>query len=117
MTSALRIGYKGRSRSRRRTVIVGTSATVTMIAWIKLGASARIDGLTTKESTKAVETGRSRIGIARCRSGFSSANLRTPRRIQKSAKAITRIRTAWNRNAEGTRLLNALDAFGCEEND
>src|SRR5260370_35114618 len=88
-----------------------------MIAWIKLGASARIDGLTTKESTKAVETWRSRIGIARCRSGFSSANLRTPRRIQKSAKAITRIRTTWNRNAEGTRLLNALDAFSCEEND
>ena len=37
---------------------------------------------TSKEITKAVETGRSRIGRARCRSGFSCANFPILSRIQ-----------------------------------
>ena len=68
------------------------------------------------ESAKALETGRSRIGRARCRSGFSSANFRILRRIQWSAVAISAMRRAWIRKVKGSRLVNAVAVFSCEEN-
>src|SRR5580704_15926822 len=74
-------------------------------------------GIIRIESAKPVETGRARIGRARCKSGFSSANFCILRRIQRSAVAINAMKRAWIKNVKGSRSAKVADAFSCEEID
>ena len=81
--SALRIGNKRGSISRRKTIVVGIIATRPKISLNERGACAKTEALSRIDSTIAVETGVSKIAVACWRLG--SVHFRTGRRAKHKA--------------------------------